>query len=72
MESAPLSDDIVKLLEDDLPNFAIVLRRHVVRIGFTDFKTLHIKPILTVHFRFARVDVDRLVALVGVKKESPT
>jgi hypothetical protein len=71
MKSLPFCDDVVEVLKDDFADGPVVFGRHVIGKSLTDFESVNIQPILAIHLRLAGMDMNRFMAFIRVKEETP-
>jgi len=64
--------DIFKVLINDFPDLPFFGWRDIVGKCLLDIKILRVQPVFTFHVSFAAMDMDGLVALIGVEKQSPS
>jgi carotenoid cleavage dioxygenase-like enzyme len=59
------------VLEDDLAYLPDIAGRHLEKVSFANVKVFDIDPEFAFHIAVATMNVDGLITLVGVEKQSP-
>jgi hypothetical protein len=57
------------VVKNDLTDIPLVRRTHTVAVGFHDFISIGLQPVLGFGIAFSAMDMDRLVAFIGMKEK---
>jgi hypothetical protein len=68
----PFALDELKILENDFLYIPLVLVAHVETECLLDIEIPSVKPVLAILLCFFAMDMNRLIPLVGIEKESPS
>jgi hypothetical protein len=71
LECIPLLFDIPEVHEDDLPYFPAVFRGHIETERFLYIEIPAIQPVFTFDIPLPAMDMDWLVAFIGVEEKRP-